>query len=80
MNHTVTAKFDRNQGLYFYYLNGKEFLRDIDPYMFATIHTRPNSDGGESVWAHLTRTKRKAGSKATEAAGGVFQGIVEVQW
>lgn len=76
MNHTADATYDR--GLYTYYLDGKEFLRDIVRFTHVTIHTRTNADGTESVWANPTKTKRKAGSKTTEAAGGQFWGVIPI--
>lgn len=82
MGHTVTARFDKNQGLYFYYLDGAEFLRTIDPFMFATIYTRQNAgkDTGESVWVFPTRTNRKATRKVLENQGCDFWGVTEISF
>lgn len=82
MGHTVTAKFDKNQGLYFYYLDGVEFLRGIDAYLYATIYIRvhPKVSDGESVWVIPTRTNRKATRKGITAAGGEFEGVIKIQF
>lgn len=80
MNHTVTATFDKNQGIYFYYLDGREFLRSIDPYLYATIYTRPNFDGGESVWVFPTKTNRKANRPALIRQGCDFWGVAKISF
>lgn len=76
--YTVTATYDR--GLYTYFLDGKEFLRDIKRYTHATIYTRvhPSPLDGESVWVVPTKSSRQAMRKTITAAGGEFEGVVKI--
>lgn len=79
MSHTVTVS--HRDGIHFYYLNGKEFLRDIRIYTHATIYTRvhPSPLDGESVWVVPCKSSRQAVRKTIIAAGGEFEGVVKIQ-
>jgi hypothetical protein len=79
MRHTVTAT--KKDGIYTYFLNGTEFLRDLKRYTYATIYVKvhPSPLNGESIWAIPTTTDRRAVRKHITAEGGEFEGVVKIQ-